>query len=139
MYVPRNLDFRDVSVALNFNNDDLHISEILLKSGKSVVNMQGSIKNFLNLYYTDPNKVVLEWEVNSPQLHLGEFMGFLGSRQQAKTVATAGKGNFTAELNELFDKSNVNMKLRVNKLYYKRFFASNAKADVLLTDKGLIL
>ena len=138
-YVPRKLDFKDVSVALNFNNDDLHISEILLKSGKSVVSMEGSIKNFLNLYYTDPNKVVLTWQVNSPRLHLGDFMGFLGSRQHATATITGGTGNFTAELNELFDKSNVDMKLRVDRLYYKRFYADNAKADILLTDSGIIL
>ena len=57
-YVPRKLDFKDISVALNFSDENLYISEIILKTGKSVVNMEGSIKNFLNLYYNAPQKMV---------------------------------------------------------------------------------
>ncbi|AWH86910.1 AsmA family protein [Flavobacterium album] len=139
-YVPRKLDFKDISVALNFTKDDLFISKIILKSGKSTVNMDGSIKNFLNLYYSDPAKIVLTWNIHSPQLHLGEFMGFLGSRQRkAVPVKKARKGNMTEDLNLLFEKSNVDMKLRVDKLYYNRFFATDAKADILLTDNGVVV
>lgn len=139
-YVPRRLDFKDVSVALNFTQDNLNISQIVLKSGKSIVNMEGSIKNFLNLYYTDPQKIVLKWNIHSPQLHLGEFLGFLGGRQKAqKAIRKNSKGNFTEEMNELFEKSNVDMKLRVDKLYYNRFLATNVKADVLLTASGMVL
>ena len=137
-YVPRNLAFNDISVNLNFNKDDLTISSIKLKGKKSTVNMKGSIKNFLNLYYTAPEKIVLTWQMDSPELHLDEFIGFVGSRKRdtpAKT--TVKKGNVTEEVNTLFEKSNVDMKLRVNKLFYKNFYASNAKADVLLTDKGV--
>jgi len=139
-YVPRKLDFNDVSVALNFNKDDLYISKIILKSGRSIVNMEGSIKNFLNLYYTAPEKMVLQWNIYSPQLHIGEFMGFLGTRKKTQAaIKKTRKGNFTDDLNLLFEKSNVNMKLKVDKLFYDRFYATNAKAEVLLTDKGLIL
>lgn len=138
-YVPRKLDFKGVSVGLNFTKDDLFISKIILKSGKSVVNMEGSIKNFLNLYYTDPQKIVLTWDIHSPQLHLGEFMGFLGSRQRQKRRTNAKKGNMTEDLDILFEKSNVDMKLRVDKLYYNKFFASDAKADLLLTDAGVVV
>lgn len=139
-YVPRKLDFNDISVALNFNKDDLYISKIVLKSGKSIVNMEGSIKNFLNLYYTAPEKMVLQWNIYSPQLHIGEFIGFLGTRKKTQAaIKKTRKGNFTDDLNLLFEKSNVNMKLKVGKLFYDRFYATNAKAEVLLTDKGLIL
>ena len=138
-YVPRKLNFKDISVALDFTKDDLAISEIVLKSGKSVVKMHGSIKNFLNLYYTDPKKIVLTWDIYSPQLHLGEFMGFLGTRQRAGSAGARGKGNFTEEVNLLFEKSNVDMTLRIDKLYYNRFLATNARADVLLTDDGVII
>jgi hypothetical protein len=137
-YVPRKLDFKGVSVGLNFTQDDLFISRFALRTGKSVVNMEGSIKNFLNLYYTDPKKIVLTWDIYSPQLHLGEFMAFLGSRKKSAVVKKQ-KGNLTEDLDLLFEKSNVDMKLRVDKLYYDRFHASDAKADVLLTDEGMVV
>jgi len=139
-YVPRKLEFKDVSVALNFSDENLYISQIILKTGKSIVNMEGSIKNFLNLYYTAPQKIVLEWNMYSPQLHLGEFMGFLGTRKTTQAAIKKNrKGNYTDDLNELFEKSNVDMKLKVDKLYYDNFYATNAHANVLLTDSGNIL
>lgn len=137
-YVPRNLNFKDVDVALNFTKDDLYISKIDLKSGKSIVEMEGNIKNFLNLYYTAPEKIVLNWQVYSPQLYLGEFLGFVGGRKRTKSTNTAiRKGNFTEEINTLFEKSSVEMKLRVNKLFYNNFYAQDARADIMLTERGL--
>ncbi|RZJ75452.1 MAG: AsmA family protein [Flavobacterium sp.] len=139
-YVPRKLEFKDINVALNFTKDNLDISKINLKSGKSIVTMQGSIKNFLNLYYTAPEKIVLNWTIHSPQLHLGEFMGFLGSRNKGAAVKKKpGTGTFSEELNQLFDRSNVDIKLRVDKLYYNKFLATNVGADVLLTESGVII
>lgn len=139
-YVPRKLNFKDITVRLDFTQNDLNISHINIKSGKSIINMDGSVKNFLNLYYTAPEKIVLNWNVHSPQLHLGEFMGFLNARANAKRSMTKQrKGNFTDELNLLFDKSNVNMKLRVDKLYYNKFLATNAGADILLVEEKIIL
>jgi uncharacterized protein involved in outer membrane biogenesis len=139
-YVPRKLDFKDINVLLDFNKDNLYISKINLKSGKSVVTMEGSIKNFLNLYYTAPEKIVLNWQIYSPQLHLGEFMGFLGNRKRNVAIKkNKATGNFTEEMNELFDKSNVDMKMRVDKLYYNKFLATDVAANIVLTNGGVTI
>jgi len=139
-YMPRKLDFKDVSVNLNFEKENLYISNIHLQSGKSIVDMKGSIRNFLNLYYTAPEKIVLNWDIKSPQLHLGEFMGFLGSRTTAaSTKKKKGHGNFTEEINTLFEKSNVNMTLAVDKIYYDHFYATDANVNLLLTDTGILI
>src|SRR5690606_8244364 len=50
-YVPRNLTFKNIDVALNFTSDDLNIDNIYLHTNKSEVQMKGHVKNFLNLYY----------------------------------------------------------------------------------------
>jgi uncharacterized protein involved in outer membrane biogenesis len=140
-YVPRNLSFKDIDVVLDFKDNNLSISKIDLKSGKSVVEMEGSIKNFLNLYYTAPEKIVLDWEVYSPKLHITDFIGFVGNRQRiiAQQKPKATKANFTEDINMLFEKSNINMKLRVNKLYYDKFYASDARADITITEKGVAI
>ncbi|HLA55423.1 MAG TPA: AsmA-like C-terminal region-containing protein [Flavobacterium sp.] len=137
-YTPRNLAFQDVSVNLDFKNENLFISRIHLKTGKSTVEMDGKILNFLNLYYTAPEKIILDWNIYSPQLHLREFMGFVGSRKKSKIVKTK-HGNFTEELNTLFEKSNINMKMVVGKLYYDHFFATNGKANILLSESGITI
>lgn len=138
-YVPRRLNFNDVSVNLNFKQENLFISNIHLKSGKSEVNMKGNIYNFLNLYYTAPEKIVLNWDIKSPQLNLGEFMGFLGSRKVSGSNKKIRKGNFTEEINQLFEKSNVNMTFNVDKIFYNKFYATKATGNLLLTDYGMFI
>jgi AsmA-like C-terminal region len=139
-YVPRKLRFNNISVALDFTKDDLNISRIVLKTDKSVVNMQGHIGNFLNLYYSDPKKIVLEWQIYSPELYLEEYLSFLQTRKQTqKKIRQNAKGNFTDDMSQLFEKSNVDMKLKVDHMYYKHFHATNATANVLLTDEGNIV
>jgi hypothetical protein len=140
-YVPRNLQFKDINVVLDFANNDLNISKINMKRGKSIIEMEGNIKNFLNLYYTAPEKVVLNWNIYSPHLHLDDFMAFAGQRKRNThtKVNTSRTGNFTEDINTLFEKSKVDLKLRINKLYQKAFYASDARADVLLTERALVI
>lgn len=137
-YAPRKLNFTRTSVLLDFRNNDLFISNIHLQSGHSVINMEGEIRNFLNLYYTAPEKVVLNWKIYSPEIHLAEFLRFLEKRTVAKTVRTKKKNaDFTEDINQLFEKSQVSIALRVNKLFYNKFLATNVKADVLLAGSGI--
>lgn len=140
-YIPRNLSFSNTAILLHFTNNDLFIKNIRLQSGKSVVFMDGTVRNFLNLYYTAPEKILLSWQIRSPQIHLGEFMGFLGSRKQASKDKRKNirKTTFSEDLNELFEKSKVNMQLNVAKVYYNKFLATNAKADLLLSESGIVI
>ena len=138
-YVPRKLNFNNTSILLNFTNNDLFIKNIRLQSGKSVVMMDGIVRNFLNLYYTAPEKILLTWKIRSPQIHLGEFMGFLSSRKPApkKIRKNERKSTFSEDLNDVFEKSNVNMHLSVDKVYYNKFLATDANADLLLSESGI--
>ncbi|MEJ7559883.1 MAG: AsmA-like C-terminal region-containing protein, partial [Pedobacter sp.] len=137
-YVPRSVNFTNTNISLNFTDQDLFIKNIRLQSGKSIVYMDGSISNFLNLYYSDPEKILLKWQIRSPQLHLGEFLGFLGSRKTTKKKSAKNKG-FSDDLNQVFEKSRVNMHVQVDKLYYNKFLATNARADLLLTENGVAI
>lgn len=140
-YIPRNLSFSNTGILLNFTNNDLFIKNIRLQSGKSVVLMDGTVRNFLNLYYTAPEKILLSWQIRSPQIHLGEFLGFLGSRKQEPKAKRKGvkRTTFSEDLNEMFEKSKVNMHLHVDKVYYNKFLATNAKADLLLSESGIVI
>jgi hypothetical protein len=137
-YVPRNLQFKNTSISLHFTEKDLFIKNLKLQSGKSVVLMEGTIKNFLNLYYNAPEKILLSWQVRSPQIHLGEFFGFLGSR---KTVVKKRKksGSFSDDLAAAFEKSNVDLDLLLDKVYYNNFLATDAKANLYISQNGIAL
>lgn len=137
-YVPRRVHFKNTAISLNFTNDDLFIKNIRLQSGKSIVFMDGSIRNFLNLYYTAPEKILLNWQIKSPELHLGEFLGFLGTRKP-KAKKRTPKSNFSDNLNEVFEKSQVNMNIKVDKVFYNKFLATNANADLLLSENSIAI
>ena len=136
-YKPRNLRFKNTGISLKFTGPDLFISDLRLQSGKSVLLMEGSVRNFLNLYYTAPEKIVLNWNVKSPQLHLGEFLGFLNARPNVTQVKSRGKGTFGRDLNNVFNKSNVNLNLAVDRIYYKKFLATDATAQLYVSEQGI--
>ncbi|WP_316823025.1 AsmA family protein [Pedobacter gandavensis] len=137
-YVPRKLNFTNTAVSLNFTTDDLFIKNIRLQSGKSIVTMDGRIRNFLNLYYNDPEKILLNWQIRSPQLHLAEFLGFLGTRKPARATRKTGKNTSLSEdVNDLFEKSKVDMHLRVAKVYYNKFVGTDVMADLFLSEAGI--
>src|SRR5215217_5605228 len=137
-YVPRKVSFRNTAISLNFTDHDLFIKNIRLQSGKSIVYMDGSIQNFLNLYYNSPEKILLNWQIRSPEVHLGEFIGFLGTRKP-KAKKRTPKSNFSDNLNAAFEMSQVNMNLKVDKVYYNKFLATEANADLLLSESGIAI
>lgn len=132
-YTPRNLKFKNTSISLNFTGDDLFLKNIHLQSGKSNVYMEGSVHNFLNLYYSAPEKIMINWQIHSPQLYLGEFLGFL-SRKNTVSVKKKNSGNFADQLNTVLEKGKANMHLHVDKAFYNRFVATDVNADLLLSE-----
>jgi hypothetical protein len=140
-YMPRGLVFKNNSIALKFTNNDLYINNIRMQNGRSVVYMQGKVSNFLNLYYTAPEKILIVWQITSPEIRLGEFLSFLNSRggrnSSGKSMSRAANAKMTNKLNTAFDKGQAELHLRVAKLYYKKFLATDVTADVLLADNSM--
>lgn len=139
-YWPRNLKLKNNSISLNFVGDDLVLSNIRLQSGRSIVMMQGRVNNFLNLYYNAPEKILLTWQIRSPQLYLGEFLGFLGERKSAPAAKSrANSGNVVDQLSNVLERGKAEMHMQIGKVYYKKFLATDARADLLTTENGIII
>ncbi|WP_345953765.1 AsmA family protein [Mucilaginibacter sp. PAMB04168] len=141
VYLPRNLAFKNTSLSLNFIKDDLILNNIRLQSGHSVVTMEGRVNNFLNLYYNAPEKILLTWNIKSPELRLNEFLGFLAARRRVKASAAprGNSGNVVDQLSNVLDKGNAEMHMEVAKVYYRKFLATDVKADLITTSDGVIL
>ena len=140
-YVPRNLTFKNTSVSLYITRQNLVLDHIRLQSGRSVVLMKGRVNNFLNLYYNAPEKLVLDWQITSPQLYLNEFIGFLGTRQQDVAVVKRKKnsGNIVDQLGTVLDKAQATIHLRAANVHFKKFLATDATADLHLSEEGIQL
>lgn len=144
-YQPRNLKFNRISLLLNFKGQDLFLQNMKVRSGKTQLYMNASLRNFLNLYYTDPKKIVLDWQITSPEINLGEFIAFLGKRKSGVKVAKtdteskAASSRIFQQLDEVLDQANAHMLLKVDRLVYKNFVASNITSDITMKQSGIAI
>ncbi len=138
-YLPRNMRLVNSNLALNFNQKDLTITNSRFQLGKSVLNMNCSIQNFLNFYYTDPEKILVNLKLSSPTLSLSEFMSFLGPRKaiKRKPVTKNSVNEVADQLAAVLEASKVNIQLNVNKAIYKRFVANNLNANISMLGDGI--
>ncbi|MDO3627780.1 AsmA family protein [Mucilaginibacter sp. BT774] len=141
-YIPEKLKLINSSLSMNFTKDDLVLRNIRLQSGHSVITMDGRVKNFMNLYYTAPEKMLLTWEIRSKQLYLAEFLSFLegnGARPSAESKPIVNSGNAIDQLSNVLEKGTAAMHLDVSKVYYNKFLATDVHADLLTSEDAIVI
>lgn len=144
-YVPRNLSFTNSSATVQFAGSDVFLNNVRLQKDSAVLNMNGSLKNFLNLYYTNPEKIVLDWHIKSPEINVDDFKSFLTQRKKAvevsskNTTASEKATRISDQLDKVLDASSVHMDVKVDKLTYRQFLAEDIYANINLTQSDIIL
>lgn len=134
-YKPRGLNFKSPEILLNFTPTDLILNNISLQSDKSVINLKGRVRNFMNLYYEAPERMVFDCEVYSREIHPAAFLGLLGDR---KTISDQREPSaMIRQLNRALEKSTVNMNVRLDKAVYKNFIATGTRANFRFGPEGL--
>ncbi len=138
-YLPRNTVFTNVNALLLFDGTDLFIRDVHLKSARSTLAMNGTVRNFLNLYFNSPNKILVDWNIKSPFIDLTEFSSFFKKRKTYANpiVRHYQKLRIIRKLDVVLDACNVSMQVQVDKLLYRTFAASNINANILLTHSGI--
>lgn len=137
LYIPRNLHLVKSALNINFNQNNLSIRNGHFQLGKSELNVNCDIANFANLYYTAPEKILVNLKMTSPQLYLKEFLPFLGPRNAKKTKSSGNKQVVSKELSNVLELSQMNIRLTVNKAIYEKFMAKNLDADISLRGGGI--
>lgn len=139
IYKPRNLSLKGMQAILNFKGNDLFLKNIRVKSGETSLAMNGTIRNFSNLYYTAPQKILIDWQIKSPQVNLNEFMGFLGKRKSIDNNPSDNNSvsRMSDQLNKMLDQASMNMNINVNRLLYKKFVATQVRSDITLRKAGI--
>ncbi|WP_411274894.1 AsmA-like C-terminal region-containing protein [Daejeonella sp.] len=139
-YKPRNLSLQDMQLVMNFKGLDLFINNLKLRSGTSSLSMNGEVRNFSNLYYSDPEKMLINWQIKSPQINLNEFLVFLGRRNVSSSAAGAeGVKKISANLERILAQASMNMNLSVNKVLYKKFVATDVRGGITLKQSGIAI
>ncbi|GGI24322.1 AsmA family protein [Pedobacter mendelii] len=138
LYIPRKLHLVKSALNINFDQNNLSIKNGHFQLGKSELNVDCDIANFANLYYTDPDKIVVNLKMYSPQLYLNEFLPFLGPRAaQKKATSTGPTKTASKQLSNVLEVSKMNIRLVVDKAIYDKFTAKNLDADIALRGEGI--
>ncbi|GAA0563250.1 AsmA family protein [Chitinophaga japonensis] len=147
-YLPRNLQLHDCNATVELSGQDLFFRNVRMQSAKSALQMEGSMRNILRLFYKAPEKVQLDWEIRSPEIDLDEFRFFLSPRRPgraqhnktAKTAAASRRARRLArQLEVVLNACNVNMQVQLDRLSYRRFSARQVQADLGLTQTDIRL
>ncbi len=138
-YVPKKLLFEKTDLQFNFTQEALEIKRLQFKDRNNTVFMDCRIKNFLNLYYNNPEKMVVNWKIYCPNLDVKQFIGVLANTSKKTSSQKHKKQNFSTQLKSIFDKCQVVLEVKAAKMKYAKLYASNAKATILLNNNKVFL
>lgn len=137
-YKPRNLSLSNIQVIMNFKGEDLFLQNLKVKSGTTTLMMEGALRNFSNLYYTDPQKMLIDWKIKSPQVNLNEFLVFLGKRKTGTgNASNKSVQRMSGKLDKMLEQASMKMNIDVGRLVYKKFLATDVKSNITLNQKGI--
>ncbi len=130
LYVPRGVEMKDVTGRLIFKNSDVYIQNLQCNVLNTKFLMNGEAKNLLTLMNTQPNQATIDWNIYTPSLNLSSFTYLLKTRKSSGHVKS--HTNKINNIDDVLDEGSLHVKLHADKLSYKKFFATNTLADVLL-------
>ena len=138
-YGPRNLTFVKTDVQLDFTEEALLIKKINFKDGRNTVLMEGKINNFLNLYYDNPEKMVVDWDIYAPFLDVKQVVGIITDSGQKTSEKKVKTDKFSKEMYSVIEKCQVLLSLKADKMVYNKLEATNAHAVLLLVNNEVIV
>jgi hypothetical protein len=124
-YGPNQISIKDLKGSLQFNNNDLALSNVTGQIGKSDFMMNGFFKNIITFLLFEDQPVGIETDLQSSYIDLDELFGFSFGNEQASEDYT-----FSISPN-LY----LNFNCNVKRLNYKRFHAGSIKGDLLVKNQ----
>ena len=138
-YKQKNVTFQKTDIDLHFTEEALLIKKIKFQNKANTVFMEGRVDNFLNLYYDDPENMVVNWEIYSPYLDIKQFIRLLTYHDKAIAVKKKVKKKSSIAFDEVLDKSQVNLNLKVDKMAFNTMVGNNFKVNVKAGKKGVFV
>jgi hypothetical protein len=138
-YGPRNLTFIKTNALLNFTEKALLIKKISFADQKSSVYMDGKIDNFLTLYYENPRKMVVDWNIYTPFVDVKNLVNIITGSTKTKAKKLTSKATISDEIYDVIEKCQVVLNVKADKIVYNKLAATAARAQVLLIDNELII
>lgn len=139
-YVPRRLRLTDCSGALKFDGQDVYIKGVKAKTKSSDLAINGTIKNFLSILNKTQQDLVMDWKVSSANFSLTDVISNLGKK--AVATSKSKKAMFlstAAKVDRFIDRSAMKLEIDAKKIQYKKFLATNVKADFFVNNDEWVI
>ncbi|HYF32593.1 MAG TPA: AsmA-like C-terminal region-containing protein [Chitinophagaceae bacterium] len=132
-YLPRSIKLSDINGDIIFDSSDIRLKDIKGKVQQSPVTINAEIRNFFALMDIDPGKLELNSSIYMPLLDVQQFKTLLGQRNKsASRKGGARLVKLSRSIDRFMDVCNMNTSLQADKVQYKRFTATDVKANVYL-------
>jgi hypothetical protein len=140
-YAPREIELKNVNGRLVFRSSDVFIENLQCVVLDNKVVMEGQARNLLTLINTEPNKVIIDWNIYSPSLNLTAFTFLLKSRKKISTGSNSKRklAKMATKIDQVLDQGRLHVALKAGRLSFKKFVATNAMADVTLLPDSYII
>ncbi len=126
-YGSKNVSFKNLNGNLQFNKNDLALSNISLLLNESDILMNGFFKNALAFLALENQPVAIEADLKAKKLNLSELFDLLFTEEQTD--------DFRFSISkDLF----LNFTCDVDQLNYKKFSGKNLKGDLLIKNQTAI-
>ncbi|MBS1781887.1 MAG: hypothetical protein JSS78_02355 [Bacteroidetes bacterium] len=146
-YVPRLMHFSKCAAVVRFDGRDVNVPKLEITSGSSTIMMSGSAKDFLSLYYTDPQKMMIAWDLRSNYLNLADFAPLFSKRRQTanvdssklKTLSDKRIAKIATAMDRIMEESSVHVNISIDSLTYRHFSAGRIAAEMTLHDQVIAI
>lgn len=129
-YLPRDFTFNNCNGNILFSSDILRADDLRFDLGSNHFNVDLAGTNLSALSSTDPGKAVIQCNVSTPVLNLGELRSLFASKKQ---VSGKGTGKIIAATNKIdnaLDHGQLKIQLNAGSIHFKNFNGRNLKGLV---------
>lgn len=138
IYVTKNVDLKNVYGKILFRNSNVFVDNLQCNILNNKLIMQGQAKNLLTLLNTEPTMARIEWNVYSPFLNLNNFIYLLKSKKHTTSI-NGKKAKLTTvarKVDQVIQQGSLNVNVKADKILYKKFEATNVKANLALLEES---
>ncbi len=139
LYTPRNVEMTELNGKLTFKNSNVALENLHCKVLGNDIVMNGIANNVLTLISTEPNKVSIDYNIYSPQLNLASFTYLLQSPKKAAAKSGKSFNSMASKIDELLEKSRIQVELKTDRLLYKKLDASKLDASITVLQDRYVL
>lgn len=128
-----NVPVHELNGVLQFNNNDLALSDVTAKLGNSDFLLNGFFKNVITFLLFENQPIGIETDLKSNFLDLDELLALGFGKKQTGQSAKDSEYEFSISPN-----INLNFNCDVKSLRYKHFHAQNLNGDLLVKDRTAV-